>query len=305
VSGLIRWKIVIHAFIDGFSRFLLGILAHSNNRASTVLDLFENIASEFGYPSRVRGDHGTENLLVAARMEVVRGPNRGSYIWGRYVAYKNYKWILTDIQSRSVHNIRIERLWVDVTSGFGRKWKDFFQILEANDNLDPNLDSHIWLLHHLFLDVINLDAETWTATWNLHTLSRRNEPHRSPHNMYMFGMIENGVRGIQVEDLPQPSEDDIAEYGIDWNDIDNPRTMQHHQEYNNTGDDHANPFLTNNPDQMSHIEVPMPRCPFSAEQIHYLDTQLSLLPFFSHQDMNSRRLLWIDALAIATAMVPT
>jgi hypothetical protein len=71
VSGLIRWKIVIYAFIDGFSRFLLGILTHSNNHVSTVLDLFENIASEFSYPSRVRGDHGTENLLVADRMEVV------------------------------------------------------------------------------------------------------------------------------------------------------------------------------------------------------------------------------------------
>jgi hypothetical protein len=85
MKGLIRWKIVIHAFIDGFARFLLGIRAHSNNRASTVLALFEDIAMAFGYPSRVRGDHGTENLLVANRMEQVRGPDRGSYIWGRYV----------------------------------------------------------------------------------------------------------------------------------------------------------------------------------------------------------------------------
>jgi len=88
--GLIRWKIVIHAFIDGYSRFVLGIRAHSNNRASTVLDLFEDITSVFGYPSRVRGDHGTENLLVAAAMERVRGEGRGSYIWGKYVAYRNF-----------------------------------------------------------------------------------------------------------------------------------------------------------------------------------------------------------------------
>ncbi|KAF5370510.1 hypothetical protein D9615_010348 [Tricholomella constricta] len=80
--GLIHWKIVIHAFIDGFSRFSLGIRASNNNRAETVLCLFEDIAAVFGYPSRTRGDHGTENLLVASRMEEVRGEGRGSYIWG-------------------------------------------------------------------------------------------------------------------------------------------------------------------------------------------------------------------------------
>lgn len=62
---------------------MLGLRASSNNRADTVLQLFEDITMVYGYPSRVRGDHGTENLLVAGRMEDVRGLNRGSYIWGR------------------------------------------------------------------------------------------------------------------------------------------------------------------------------------------------------------------------------
>lgn len=64
---------------------MLGIRASNNNRAETVLELFEDIAIIHGYPSRVRGDHGTENLLVAARMEELRGVERGSYIWGRCV----------------------------------------------------------------------------------------------------------------------------------------------------------------------------------------------------------------------------
>jgi transposase InsO family protein len=73
----------MHGFIDGFSRLVLGIRANNNNRAETVLELFEAIAETYGYPSRVRGDHGTENLLVAGRQEHVRGIGRGSYIWGR------------------------------------------------------------------------------------------------------------------------------------------------------------------------------------------------------------------------------
>lgn len=85
ISGLIAWKLVIHAFIDGYSRFVLGLRVSPNNKAATVLDLFEDIADVYGYPSRVRGDHGTENILVSNRMEQVRGIGRGSYIWGRRV----------------------------------------------------------------------------------------------------------------------------------------------------------------------------------------------------------------------------
>lgn len=85
LAGLIRWKIVIHAFVDGKSRLVVGIGIHNNNRAQTVLLLLEDAVAKYGWPSRVRGDHGTENILVARRMEEVRGLGRGSYIWGRRV----------------------------------------------------------------------------------------------------------------------------------------------------------------------------------------------------------------------------
>lgn len=74
---------MFHAFIDGFSRFITGIRASNNNRAQTVLDLFMEIIEIHGLPSRVRGDHGTENLGVAHYMEETRGLGRGSYIWGQ------------------------------------------------------------------------------------------------------------------------------------------------------------------------------------------------------------------------------
>jgi hypothetical protein len=85
-QGLIRFKIVTHAFADGKSRFVTGIRASNNNRAETVLELFIEAVDKHGLPSRLRGDHGTENVLVAQFMEDVRGVLRGSYIWGRYAA---------------------------------------------------------------------------------------------------------------------------------------------------------------------------------------------------------------------------
>jgi hypothetical protein len=81
--GLIRFKIVMHAFTDGKSRYVTGIRASNNNRAETVLEVFIDAVDEHGLPSRVRGDHGTENVLVAQFMEEARGVSRGSYIWGR------------------------------------------------------------------------------------------------------------------------------------------------------------------------------------------------------------------------------
>ena len=84
-TGLIRWKFVTHCFVDGHSRFVTGIHVHTNNRGETVLTLFLDTVRRHGVPSRVRGDHGTENIRVAEWMERVRGLNRGSYIWGRSV----------------------------------------------------------------------------------------------------------------------------------------------------------------------------------------------------------------------------
>ena len=86
--GLIRWGIVIHGFIDGYSRLITGLQASNNNTGQTVLDLFLWAAAVYGIPSRLRGDHGVENILVAAWMEAYSGVQRGSYIWGRFVMYQ-------------------------------------------------------------------------------------------------------------------------------------------------------------------------------------------------------------------------
>ncbi|KAI0323701.1 hypothetical protein GY45DRAFT_1376131 [Cubamyces sp. BRFM 1775] len=222
-------------------------------------------------------------------MEEVRGLGRGSYIWGR-----------------SVHNIRIERLWVDVTMGFGQKWKDFFHQLEQSYGLNIDNDAHIWLLHHLFLDALNRDAMRWAEAWNNHVLARRGEHHMTPHQMYLFGLAQHGQRGIRVaQDAEEPvrmADEDFAEYGVDWDEIEHPAIRDHHDRYNLDDGDNINPFMSNNPTHLSHVEVPDSRCPIRPEQVIELDAQLAQLPSYSCHNMHTCLELWIAALDIARAI---
>ena len=95
----------MHGFIDGKTRLVVGIRAHDNNRADTVLKLFLDAMMVHGTPSRVRGDHGTENVRVAEWMEEKQGRGRGSYTWGRFVEFSSSPYdIFTTFHFRSVHN---------------------------------------------------------------------------------------------------------------------------------------------------------------------------------------------------------
>lgn len=53
-----------------------------NNRADTVLRLLEEAAAVYGWPSRLRGDRGGENILIAVAMIMLKGFRRGSFLWG-------------------------------------------------------------------------------------------------------------------------------------------------------------------------------------------------------------------------------
>src|SRR5882757_11355691 len=97
------------------------------------------------------------------------------------------------LYNRSVHNTRIERLWYDVTEGFGGKWKSFFLTLETYHGLDPSKPSHIWLLHWLFLPVINMDALAWAEAWNSHKIQLDGERRRSPRQLFLRSSIADGI----------------------------------------------------------------------------------------------------------------
>jgi hypothetical protein len=143
-----------------------GLKASTDNQASTVLAMFMEAISDYGIPSRLRGDRGGENRDVSILMILLRGPNRASFMWGS-----------------STFNTRIERMWLEIGKQFARAWRAFFYRLEERHLLDRANKTHLWLLHYLFLNDINHDCQSFQATWNAHPISGEGHGH-SPDVRY-------------------------------------------------------------------------------------------------------------------------
>lgn len=169
---LVRWRIVIHGGIDGFSRIPVYLAASTNNRAETVFQRFLEAVTTYGLPSRVRSDKGGENVLVSDYMlrHPHRGPGRGSFITGR-----------------SVHNQRIERLWRDVFSSCIAHLYHMFYSMEEDGLLDPIDDIDLFSLHFVFLPRINQQLESFKVAYSRHKL--RTEHNHTPLQLWTRGLL--------------------------------------------------------------------------------------------------------------------
>ena len=108
--------------------------------------------------------------------------------------------------------------------------------------------------------------------------------------------MQHGVRGFNVE-----TEDigDVDAYGIDWDDYEDAQIQQHHNAENQApAYVDNNPFTTQTPTHLNHVEVEVPNSPYAPKQLSYLQNELRSLPFFGSRSMDDYRLLWITGLHI-------
>ncbi|XP_076864079.1 uncharacterized protein LOC143516417 [Brachyhypopomus gauderio] len=169
---LIRYNIVIFGGIDGYSRKIMYLEPADNNCSSTALSFFLKAVQNYGWPSRVRGDEGVENVGIAETMFTVKGTGRGSFIAGK-----------------SVHNQRIERLWRDVWLSVTQLYYEVLHGLEEDGLLDLSDSLHMFCVHYVFLARLEHDLHIFTEGWDNHPL--QSEGGLSPNQLWVLGHMQN------------------------------------------------------------------------------------------------------------------
>jgi hypothetical protein len=193
------------------------------------------------------------------------------------------------LQNRSVHNVRIERMWWDVTIQFGDKWKRFFMELETRYGLDIHNQKHKWLLHYLFLFMINNDIAAFIETWNNHKIRIRGEPNRSPIEIYGFDMGALGQRGDELD------MEELETYGVDWQALGDDFVRR--AQARNATHPGVTSWIGNSgpPPNLNRVVVDSPPRPDSQDFLEALDTALEHL--WSQIDHDSLVQRWVVGLS--------
>ena len=164
-----------------------------NNKATTVLRLFEKAIDQYGLPSRVRSDRGRENIMAARYMLRNRGLDRQSMITGS-----------------SIHNQHIERLWNDTHKSVTSLYYRLFYFLEHQQALDPLNEHHLFTLHYVYLPRMNWALSIFRDCWNHHSI--RTAQHKSPLQLFTERVLRLHNSGLDALDYLEDVDDS---YGID------------------------------------------------------------------------------------------
>ena len=180
---LIRWGLVVHCAIDGFSRACTFINCSNNNRSTTVMQHFLVACEEFCVPWRVRTDYGGENQLIWEGMLELATENNPNPV----------------LVGPSVHNQRVERFNRDINTHVRERYGHMFYSFERRGLLDIENPIHVAALHYVYMPRINAVLSALKRCHNHHPIS-------TEHNLSPMQLI---ARNISLYECP--SHEDIVE----------------------------------------------------------------------------------------------
>ena len=189
---LIRYRIVVHICIDGYSRTCVFIDANDNNRSTTVEKLFLEATSSYGFPINVRTDLGGENVLVWRHVHDHWGVQRKSVIVGS-----------------SVHNQRVERFNRDVNENLFHVYGPKLKELEDLGLLDINNETDMFCLHFVFLPQIKKTVREFAEAHNNHAI--RTEGNLTPlqllhMNSHLTPLHQSTISGLTGASPPASND---------------------------------------------------------------------------------------------------
>lgn len=168
IHELIRWKFVIHVGIDEFSSTALYCRCSPSNKPSTVRMLFEEAVEQHGLPLKVGTNQGGENKLVWSLM---------------LEKHLNDNTLMVD---SNVHNRRLQNFCKKLVLKVLDDYVNLFYSLEKQELLTPYNDPDLFVLHFVFLPIINRKLDEFRYTFNNSRLPT--ERSFSPLQLYAANM---------------------------------------------------------------------------------------------------------------------
>lgn len=157
----------VHAAVDGHSKMTVYACASPNNSSAWALRGFQVGCRNFGVPSALRTDHGSENVLLTEAITEHEGIH---------------------MQGPSTSNVPIERRWGDLHAASVLREELHSMVSAKLISLHPELPWHqrcsLWLIYgHFMQRQLNCDMDLWSFH-PCSTLSKN----RTPYAAYVDSM---------------------------------------------------------------------------------------------------------------------
>jgi hypothetical protein len=205
-----RFGFEIYAGIDSYARYITwcycGVSAHTQ---FAIFAQYIKVVEEHGYfPFFLRSDRGVETVMAAEAHLALHKKSDPSTSFPKVYRYGTSK-----------KNQRVESWWQQMSKSTLRRWREYFEELEADGLWDEDLLSCKIALLAVYMPILRRLLHRFVDQWNHHRIRRqKNRPHVVPGQPYVLFYYPETPQNFQQfisPDLLADFKADIGGYDID------------------------------------------------------------------------------------------